>query len=355
MPLLNMRVSAALGFAVLLSLSVQSAHAKWKNPADRYAEAYKEYLGAACPIASDNIRHFVYFARDREGIKDHPFLEHDRFVGAQIMYPWRSLETAKGDYDFSLIEEDLAYLNARGKTLFIQLQDASFDPNYIPVPDYLLADAYAGGAVQQLDDSKKPEGWVAKRWNGDVQERFAKLLLALGEAFDGRIEGLNLQETAIGVSAEQDERFTPAGYVEGLKRNMSALKVAFPTSVGMQYANFTPGEWLPWEDKGQLKSIYEHGEAIGVGLGAPDLMVRRRGQLNHPIAMMHERDYTAPLGIAIQDGNYTGRTGTTEVIESKQNIVPLLHAFAQDFLKVDYMFWVNQEPYFEKDVLSCFE
>ncbi|GAL34706.1 hypothetical protein JCM19240_4256 [Vibrio maritimus] len=36
----------------------------------------------------------------------------------------------------------------------------------------------------------------------------------------------------------------------------------------MQYANFMIGEWLPWEDKGYLKSIYEYGQQIGVGLGA---------------------------------------------------------------------------------------
>ena len=132
------------------------------------------------------------------------------------------------------------------------------------------------------------------------------------------------------------------------------LKKAFPLSTTMQYANFMPGEWLPTDDKGYLRSIYRYGEKIGVGLGAPDLMVRRKGQLNHALAMMHENNYSVPLGIAVQDGNYIGQTGTTEIIDERKNIVPLLHAFAKDFLKVKYMFWVNQEPYFEQDVLPCF-
>jgi len=38
----------------------------------------------------------------------------------------------------------------------------------------------------------------------------------------------------------------------------------------------------------------------------------------------------------------------------RKNIVPMLFAFAKDFLRVNYMFWVNQKPYFEKDVISCF-
>ncbi len=83
-------------------------------------------------------------------------------------------------------------------------------------------------------------------------------------------------------------------------------------------------------------------------------MVRRKGQLNHALAMMHEHDYSVPLAIAVQDGNYIGQTGTTEVVDERQNIVPLLHAFARSFLKVDYMFWANQEPYFAEDVLPCF-
>jgi hypothetical protein len=61
-----------------------------------------------------------------------------------------------------------------------------------------------------------------------------------------------------------------------------------------------------------------------------------------------------PLGIAVQDGNYIGETGTEKVVKKRKNLVPMLHAFAADFLKVNYMFWVNQQPYFEEDVLPCF-
>lgn len=124
----------------------------------------------------------------------------------------------------------------------------------------------------------------------------------------------------------------------------------------MIYANFMPGEWLPGNDKGYLRSIYQYGEQIGVGLGGPDLMVKRKGQLNHTIAMMHESQYSVPLGIAIEDGNYFGETGdaTEDKNKTHENIVPLLYAFARDFLRVKYMFWANQEPYFRNDVLSCF-
>lgn len=335
---------------------------QFENEANRYIDAYKQYLSASCPLAEDSIRHFVYFSRDRELIHDHPFLGNERFAGAQIMYAWKQLEPRKGQYDFSIIHEDYNYLLSFGKRLFIQLQDATFNPEFISVPDYVLSREYDGGAIYQRNESGDPEGWVAKRWNDKVQERFALLLTELGREFDGKIEGINLQETAIGVGQEYDPSFTPELYVEAIKANMFSMKKAFPESTTMQYANFMPGEWLPWENYGYLSSIYKYGEDIGVGLGGPDLMVQRKAQLNHALAMMHEREYTVPLGVAVQDGNYNGMTGADpgyhdfegKSLNDHKNLVPLLHSFAKEFLKVSYMFWVNQEPYFIEDVLPCF-
>ena len=122
----------------------------------------------------------------------------------------------------------------------------------------------------------------------------------------------------------------------------------------MQYANFMPGEWLPEEDKGYLKAIYEHGEKIGVGLGCPDLMLNNKNQLNHALGLMHQNNYSVPLGVAVQDGNYIGKTNTTEVVVGHVNIVPRLASFAEEFLNVKYMFWANQEPYFTDDVVPYF-
>ena len=343
-----------LVLSVLLVSQATGTFGQKKDLADRYVDAYKQYLGMPCPLEKNAIKHFVYFARERQAIRDHAFLKIPRLEGAQIMYAWRELEPEKDRYDFTIIREDYEYLKAHGKKLFIQFQDATFSPQYKAVPAYLLAPDYDGGTVTQLDDNGKVDGWVAKRWNPEVQQRFALLMLALGKEFDGKIEGINLQESAIGVTAKVDASFTPEKYVQGLKANMLSLKNAFPRSTTMQYANFMPDEWLPYDDKGYLRAIYAYGEQIGVGLGGPDLMYTRKGNLNHTVALMHESDYTVPLGIAIQDGNYVGTTASNKVVANRKNLVPVLHAFANDFLKVDYMFWVAQEPYFSEDVVPCF-
>ncbi|MCG8310911.1 MAG: hypothetical protein MI975_26215 [Cytophagales bacterium] len=348
--------------AILVSLTISANAQPGQSPSDKYKDAYKKYINNSCPIPKDSIRHFVYFSRDREAIIGHPLLTNLRFKGAQIMYSWKDLEPKKGQYDFSKIRKDYEYLGKYKKKLFIQLQDVTFNKKYKAIPPYLNSDEYDGGAILAYSDHGLPEGWVAKRWNKKVRERFALLLIALGKEFDGKIEGINLQETSIGVIPKTDTTFSEQKYVAGLKANMLTLKKAFPNSTTIIYANFIPGEFLPWVDKGYLKGIYKYGEEIGVGLGAPDLMVTRKGQLNHALTQMHEGKYTVPLGIAVQDGNYIGKTGADEDYNehmdkgnrARSNIVPMLHGFAKDFLRVNYMFWVNQEPYFKEDVLPCF-
>jgi hypothetical protein len=361
-PGMKSRLNKGILFFSFTALWIPVHAQESSNRAEKYTDAYKKYIAAVCPITKDSIQHFVYFIRDREQMIEHPFLTHPAFKGAQVMYSWKDFEVQKDKYDFSLLEKDYEYLKKYGKKIFIQLQDATFSPQYKAIPDYLFTSEYDGGATLQYNDEGKPEGWVAKRWNKKVRERFARLLQELGKRFDGKIEGINLQETAIGVSHKTDSSFSEQEYVNGLKANMLALRKSFPHSTTMIYANFIPGEWLPWNDKGYLRSIYQYGEEIGVGLGGPDLMVTRKGQLNHAYTLMHEGQYTVPIGIAVQHGNYTGTTGAdvnyNEAADkgekSRPSIIPLLHGFAKDFLRVRYLFWVNQEPYFKEDVMPCF-
>ena len=98
-------------------------------------------------------------------------------------------------------------------------------------------EAYDGGAIYQRAENGEPDGWTAKRWNKNIQARFARLLMALGQAFDGKIEGINLQESAIGVSHEFDNSFTPPIYVESLKTNLSyePLSLAPPRPTPILY------------------------------------------------------------------------------------------------------------------------
>jgi len=303
------------------------------------------------------VHHYVFFNRDREKISDAQFLRTKNLEGAQLKYTWRELEREKDGYDFSSITHDLTFLASKGKKLFIQLQDASFDAKIVNVPRYLLEDPrYHGGADKQYstkdddDEHAVPEGWVARRWDPAVQERFQKLLSALGREFDGRIEGINLAETSVSFGESGrlfPQGFTPAAYRDAVITNMIALKHAFPKSVAMQYANFMPGEWLPAGDRGYLRTVYERAKELKVGVGGPDLLPHKPGQMSHSYPLIRESAGKIPTGIAVQDGNYGHRNPKT----GRPVTIPELVEFATEYLKVDYIFWCTEEPFYSRKLM----
>ena len=310
--------------------------------------------GNAC---AQGIRHYVFFDLERERIHDKTFLATKAFAGAQLKYTWRELEPKEGEYDFSAIRKDLAFLTSQGKRLFVQLQEVTFAPSLIYVPKYVRDEArYHGGADKQYNIEGEDEahattqGWVARRWDKAVQARFHKLLAALGKAFDGKIEGINLPETAVDFGETgrlYPKGFTPALYRDAVLTNMAALKRAFPKSVTMQYANFMPGEWLPDSDKGYLRSVYQRARALKVGVGGPDMLPYRPGQMKHSYPLLRAAHGSVPTGIAVQEGNYDAnnpRTGQTLTIAS-------LLEFGTDYLKVDYIFWCTQEPFYSQNLI----
>lgn len=297
------------------------------------------------------VHHYVFFNRDRERISEATFLETKAFEGAQLKYSWRQLERGKDGYDFVDIRHDLTFLSSKGKKLFIQLQDVSFDPAIVPIPRYLLdGPEYHGGAHYQYniprDDETRatPEGWVARRWDPAVRERFHKLLDALGKEFDGKIEGINLPETAVDFGETgrlYPKGFSPQAYRDAVVANMAALKRAFPKSVAMQYANFMPAD-MPY-----LREVYERARELNVGLGGPDLLPYKRGQMHNCYPLLREFAGRIPTGIAVQDGNYehtNPKTGSRVTIGE-------LAGFAIEYLKVDYIFWCTQEPFYSRDLL----
>lgn len=306
--------------------------------------------------AAEHPHFFVFFNRERERISEKSFLETQAIEGAQLKYTWKQLEGGKDGYDFTDIRHDLEFLNSRGKKLFIQIQDASFDPSIVLVPRYLLNDPqYNGGADKQYDipgnDEQRatPAGWVARRWDPAVRERFQKLLLALGQEFDGKIEGINLPETAIefGETGRLFPRgFTAQGYRDAILSNMAALKRAFPKSVTMQYANFM------LEEKGDahrayLRSIYQRAAELKVGVGGPDLSPYRPGQMENSYPLLREFAGRVPTGIAVQEGNYSSDNPRT----GKRVTVPELITFGTEYLKVNYIFWCTEEPFYSRDVI----
>jgi hypothetical protein len=303
-------------------------------------------------------RHYVFYGMDREALhKDSAFLRSAGFEGAQVSYTWRQLERVKDNFDFSLVREDLALLQSHGKKLWIQIQDVSFSNEHVPVPRYLVEEAqYNGGAAQQYNiegDNEQgavAQGWASRRWDRAVQQRFHMFLAQLGKEFDGRVAGVNFAETS--VTFGTSGRLFPAGYSferyrDAVIENMKALKRAFPKSVTLVYGNFMPGEWRPTNDRGYLVAVYRAARELGVGVGGPDLMPHRFGQLNTSYPLIRESAGVMPTGLAVQDGNLEEINPKT----GKRVTAAELLDFATNNLRLNFVFWGTQEPFYSTAVM----
>ncbi|MGX5820676.1 hypothetical protein ACWKWU_20950 [Chitinophaga lutea] len=288
------------------------------------------------------VKHFIYFGRDRDKINDSVFYNNPNVSGAQIRYAWRQLEPEKDRYDFSEIEADLRFLASKGKRLFIQIQDATFMKENHAVPEYLRSDTiYHGGEARQCGEISC-HGYVARRWDPAVAARFHQLLRKLSEQFDGRIEGINLPETAIDISPKQmPEGFNEEVYVQAIKENMKVVRACFQKSVAILYANFMPG------GQKRLKALYDYAAQIQTGMGGPDIKVNKPFQMANSYPLIRAISGKVVTGVAVQDGNY-------DVVDVKTNrkvTVPEILDFAQNYLQLDYIFWCTEEPYYTREVL----
>ena len=311
-------------------------------------------LLVSCTSSAKPVHHYVFFGMDREKLKDATaFLETKAFDGAQITYSWRQLEPGKDEYDFSLIREDLTFLSSKGKKLFVQLQDVSFSEKWIHVPRYLLKDPqYGGGADKQYtykyvahrETDVKVLGWMARRWDENVRDRFKKLLVALGKEFDGKIEGVNLAETAFDIGdtgALFPKGFTFENYRDGIIANMKALREAFPKSVALVYANFMPG------GSEYLRAVYEAARELRLAVGGPDLLPYKPWQMTHSYPLIRDSASRVRVGVAVQDGNYQHVNPKT----GKQVSIAEIIDFGKAYLGVDYIFWCTEEPYYSQHLI----
>jgi hypothetical protein len=273
-------------------------------------------------------------------------IERPDVAGVQIVYSWKSLELAKGAYDFSQIETDLAFLTKRNKKLFLQIQDRFFLIDARHVPSYLLEEPeYGGGLAPQRDNPGEGEaaghGWVSQQWNPAVRARFQALLRALARAFDGRVHGINLPESAADIDRESDRTgFTCDGYFAAEMENARVARASFAQSHVVQYVNFWPCEWN--DDRGYMSRFFEFAHLNRLGLGGPDIVPWRKGQMKNSYPFFNRyRGKLALVAMAVQEPTLTYTNPQTRKKFTREEFV----AFARDYLGVDIIFWSISSPW----------
>ncbi len=266
--------------------------------------------------------------------------------GVQIVYNWRALETSKDVYDFSVIEKDLEYLTSINRKLFIQLQDRFFEPQARYIPDYVLNDKeYTGGLVPQYDNpgENKPvgSGWVTQQWNPAVRERFQKLIGALAQKFDGRIQGINLPETSIDIEIKADKTgFSCDRYFQAELENLKFARNAFHQSNVLQYVNFFPCEWD--NDHQYMSRLFDFAYKNNIGLGGPDIVPNKKGQMKNSYPFFNQYKGKLPLvAMAVQEPTLTYTNTKTKKPFTKEEFVE----YAENYLGVKIIFWSVESPW----------
>ena len=299
----------------------------------------------AVPTSAEPVkkpRNFVYLGQDDLDL-NLSILDRPDIAGAEVIYVWRSLEPRKDQYDFSMIEHDLALAESRGKAMYIEVGDRFFKPDARYLPRYLLDQPeYDGGLARQVE-SQRPSwsGWVARQWDPKVRQRFQALLKALAKQFDGRIAGLILAETAASVDKkEPPEGFTCDRYFEAELENALFARQVFKRSHVVQYVNFWPCDWS--NSRGYMSRFFEFAAAKHIGVGGPDIVPWHKGQMLNSYAFIRVYQHKVPVvAMAIQEPTLeylnpeTGKPFTRAEFER----------FATGYLGVDDIFWSKDSPW----------
>jgi len=301
--------------------------------------------GATDAVAAADPVNFL-FADSDDLAKRPALIDRPEVAGAQIVYPWNSLEPAPWEYDFSRIEADLALLEKHGKKLFVQLQDRFFLIEARNVPRYLLEQPeYGGGLAPQTDHAGEGEpqghGWVAMQWNPAVRARFQSLLRELGSRFDGRIHGINLPESAVEVDPANDRTgFTCDAYFEAEMENARVARAAFRKSHVVQYVNFWPCGWN--DDHRYMSRSFQFAAENHIGLGGPDIVPWRQVHMKNSYPFFNRfRGRLDLVAMAVQEPTLTYTNPKTGKRFTRDEFV----AFARDYLGVDVIFWSVSAPW----------
>ena len=267
--------------------------------------------------------------------------------GVQVVYNWKQLEPAEGQYDFSAIDADLAA--AGGKKLVIQVQDRFFDLKARNLPDYLLTDPqYGGGLVPQLDNpgenKAKAYGWAPLQWNAALRTRYQALLQVLAAKYDGKVFALNLPETSIDIDMKHDQTgFTCDAYFAGEMENFAVAKSAFKTTKVIQYANFWPCEWD--NDHNYMGRLFAWAAENGAGVGGPDIVPYRKAQMHNSYPLFNQyKGRLGFVGLAVQEPTLTYKNPKTGKPFTQAEFVD----FAENYLGASAIFWSVETPWLKQ-------
>ena len=266
--------------------------------------------------------------------------------GIQARFSWSELETAKGVYNFALIDKLLAQLSARKKRLFVHIGIKSFSPDESSIPNYLKTPEYEGGEFIYVKyNTSIPKGKYAKLWNAKVRDRLVALYIALGKRYNSHpyFEGTTMNETAWGAAMPRLTTEQENTFFDNLAIVHQKMRAAFPNSVNFQYLNFP---------RSQLSELISKFKQSRTGIGCPDVFTQDpglnfAGTANSPPGIYKyypKNSGVLPLMVQIEHANYLD---TRADLQGYQPTVTELLNFGRDNLQVNYLFWTRTPGYYD--------
>jgi hypothetical protein len=316
-----------------------------------YDDATAQAFIASLPPASSEWRapgtrvkwnpgHYVALSR-RDDASLHTALREIQHLpqvkGLLLRYGWRQLEPRKGDYRFETIDRDLALARSYGKRLFIMVETKAFRSGVRAVPDYMHTAEYSGGAYKIRIDAKPTLGSSnnygenAALHNDKVRDRLIALTTALGRRYNlnNSVEGVSFNETAMGQMVKPLSNAQTAAFFRNLAQVDTATRRAFPNTVVMQFINF-PVSYMPGLVRNMVSS--------SVALGGPDTFLNDHDLNRFTYPLYDYAQGKVPIGPSVQPENYFARSHNGPHAPPK---VSELHAFAQNRLHANYLFWTR--------------
>ncbi|MDZ5460930.1 beta-galactosidase [Azohydromonas lata] len=285
-----------------------------------------------------NPGHYIALSRRDDASVIQALKEIQRFPqvkGLLLRYNWRQMEPRKGDYQFSGIDRDIQLARAYGKRVFIMVETKAFRAGVRAVPDYMHTGEYDGGAYKIRINAKSTLGSSdtygenAALHNSKVRDRLIALTTALGRRYNANnsVEGVAFNETAMGRTLQPLSRKQTDAFFDNLAQVDTATRRAFPNTVVLQFVNF-PAPYMPGLVENMIRS--------SVGVGGPDTFLNDH-DLNRVTYPLYDRARgKVPIGPSVQPENYFARSHNGP---HSPPSVKELHAFAQNRLHANYLFW----------------
>ena len=325
---LSSKLLAAATLIACLAIVVRPSSPDQETTAETGIQRANAYAAnvqpATCEITKRNPGHYISM-RNPDGTDMIPELALPGVVGVQKRYYWKVLEPEQGEYDFSLIRQDLDAAQEAGLKLVVFVGDKTFN-GQVPTPKYL---------EEEYTVKNRNRGYIALRWKPFVEERFVALLQAIGSEFDcdPAFEGIAIQESSLslGDMPLMQHGYSPELYRDNLIAVLRAAAAAMPSSNVFWYMNYLP--------KGQkyLSVVAESVLDAGVAIGGPDVLPDNKSLVRMTYPLYDELDGRATLFNSMQNDSYAHeRAGDGE---GKYWTLEEMFLFARDQLHVDYVFW----------------